>query len=154
MKNANILKAANDQALRESRMKFRALLANPSYFDNLADSSFEAVCPLKGNTFFEEIGGVDYYPQQAYLETVAYVKQPSGYTDGVCRADSLEYVRFYLSFDNGATWQDQGLFSMCAWDIAEETDSSKRLQYEVALKVDPPREFCEDDDRIRVRAIL
>ncbi len=148
-------KANLELVQRQARTQVRALLAaNPNYFGNLADSPFQAVLPLQGNTFYEEIGCVGYHPQQEYLEAVIYVKQPSGYSGGICQAGSLEYVRFYLSFNNGATWQDQGLSSVRVWDIPEGTDGSKRLEYAVSLKVDPKRKFCQADHLIRVRAIL
>ncbi len=31
---------------------------------------------------------------------------------------SQEFVRFYLSYDNGATWQDQGLTNFTVYDVA------------------------------------
>ncbi|MCA1978577.1 MAG: hypothetical protein LDL19_05005, partial [Thiobacillus sp.] len=151
----SIGKAGSELIQRQARTQFRALLAaNPNYFGNLTDSAFQPVLPLQGNTFYEEIGCVGYHPQQEYLEAVVYVKQPSGYSGGICLAGSLEYVRFYLSFDNGASWQDQGLSSVRVWDIPEGTDGRKQLEYAVSLKVDPKRRFCRAEHLIRVRAIL
>ena len=151
----SIHRVASDQVLLESRVKFRALLAaNPNYFGNLADSPFDAVLPVQGNTFYEEIGCIGYHPQQEFLEAVVYVKQPSGYSGSICQAGSLEYVRFYLSFDNGATWQDQGLTSVRVWDSPEGTEGNKRLEYAVSLKVDPNRKFCTAQHLIQARAIL
>lgn len=138
-----------------ARTQFRALLAaNPNYFGNLKDSPFNPVLPIQGNTFYEELGCVGYHPQQEYLEAVIYVKQPSGYSGGICSDGSREYVRFYLSFDNGATWQDQGLTGVRVWDIPEGTRGDKRLEYAVSLKIDPARKSCTADPLIRVRAIL
>ncbi len=148
-------KAGTELVQRQARTQFRALLAvNPNYFGNLAESPFQVVLPIQGNTFYEEIGCVGYHPQQEYLEAVVYVNQPSGYSGSVCLAGSLEYVRFYLSFDNGASWQDQGLSSVRVWDIPEGTEGKKRLEYAVSLKVDPPRKFCKFNPLIQVRAIL
>lgn len=151
----SIGKAGTELLHRQARSQFRVLLAaNPNYFGNLADTPFPSVLPIQNNTFYEEIGCVGYHPQQEYLEAVVYVKQPAGYNGSVCQAGSLEYVRFYLSFDNGATWDDQGLTSVRVWDIPEGTDGNKRLEYAVSLKVDPPRKFCKANHLIRVRAIL
>jgi hypothetical protein len=151
----SIGKAGTEMIHRQARAQFRALLAaNPNYFGNLADSPFQAALPIQGNTFYEEIGCVGYHPQQEYLEAVVYVKQPSGYAGTICQAGSLEYVRFYLSFDNGATWQDQGLASVRVWDIPEGTEGGKRLEYAASIKVDPPRKFCKANPLIRARAIL
>lgn len=148
-------KAGTELVQRQARAQFRTLLAvNPNYFGNLADNAFQPVLPIQSNTFYEEIGCVGYHPQQEFLEAVVYVKQPSGYNGTVCESGSLEYVRFYLSFDNGATWQDQGLASVRTWDIPEGTEGRKRLEYAVSLKVDPPRRFCRRNQLIRARAIL
>lgn len=148
-------KAGAELVQRQARTQFRTLLAiNPNYFGNLADNAFQPVLPIQRNTFYEEIGCVGYHPQQEFLEAVVYVKQPSGYNGSVCESGSLEYVRFYLSFDNGASWQDQGVSSVRTWDIPEGTEGRKRLEYAVSLKVDPPRKFCKGAHLIQMRAIL
>lgn len=148
-------KGANELAQREARQHFRTLLAiNPNYFGNLADKAAQPVLPIQSNTFYEEIGCVGYHPQQAFLEAVLYVKQASGYNGTVCAGGSLEYVRFYLSFDHGATWQDQGLVSVRVWDVPEGTEGDKRLEYAVSLQVAPRRKFCRRNPLIQARAIL
>jgi hypothetical protein len=63
-------------------------------------------------------------------------------------------VRFYLSFDGGATWVDQGLTSFQAYNIHEGTQGSRQLEYAVSLRVDPARKFCLFNPVIRARAIL
>lgn len=130
------------------------LLANPNYFGTLAKSAFTPVLPIAGNTFYEELGCVGYHPQQEMLEGVVYVYQPSGYGTDACGPGTPEYVRFYLSFDNGATWADQGMTSFQAYNVPEGTDGSKRLEYAVSLKVDPKRKTCTANHLILVRAIL
>jgi hypothetical protein len=63
-------------------------------------------------------------------------------------------VRFYLSLDNGATWQDQGLTSFTAFDIPGDATRAHRLEYAVTLPITPPRRFCFRQNLARVRAIL
>lgn len=145
--------------LNEGHPKARAafkslLLANPNYFGNLAESAFQPVLAIAGNTFYEELACVGYHPQQRQLEGVVYVYQPSGYGTDVCGPGTSEFVRFYLSYDGGASWQDQGLTSFQAYNIAEGTEGGKRLEYAVSLAVQPNRKFCFVDPLIRVRAIL
>lgn len=139
----------------EQRAGFKTLLlTNPNYFGNLAESPFKPVLPISGNTHYEELGCVGYHPQQQKLEGVVYIYQTAGYGTGICGQGTPEFVRFYLSFDNGATWQDQGLTSFQAYNIAEGTEGSKRLEYAVSLAVNPHRKFCFLDHLIKVRAIL
>ena len=139
----------------KERAAFKGLLlANPNYFGTLAKSPFTPVLPVAGNTFYEELGCVGYHPQQELLEGVVYVYQPSGYGGDACGPGSAEFVRFYLSFDNGATWADQGMTSFQAYDVPAGTDGSKRLEYAVSLKVNPRQKRCTGNHLILTRAIL
>jgi hypothetical protein len=141
--------------LERVRTQFRGLiLANPNYFGNLKDSPFKPVFPIQLNTFYEEIGCVGFQPQFNRLEAVVFVNQPSGYGGDICSSGTPEYVRFYLSFDNGATWQDQGLTSFIAHDIPEGTSDDRRLEYAVSMEVSPPRTFCFISNLVLARAIL
>lgn len=139
----------------KERAQFRALiLANPNYFGNIKVSPFPPVLNIQSNTFYEEIGCVGFQPQFNRLEAVVYVNQPFGYGGDICSAGTQEYVRFFISFDNGVTWQDQGLTSFTAYDIPEGTTGAKRLEYGVTLQINPPKKFCLFNNLALVRAIL
>ena len=134
------------------RTEFRSLLiGNPNYFGNLNDSSFKPVQKIVSNKTYEEIGCVGFHPQLERLHAVIYVKQTSGYGGGVCSNGTPEYVRFFLSFDNGATWEDQGLASFRAYDIPE---NKGRLEYAVTRRISPRRKFCFQNNLILCRAVL
>ena len=133
----------------KARRNFKALLlGNPNYFGTLGGP--ESVLPLKLDTSFEQIGCVGYEPQLGRLEAVVYIKRETGYGGGICSAGTPEFVRFYLSFDNGATWIDQGMSSFSAFDIP----GKKPLEYDVTLHISPPRRFCFSENLPLVRAIL
>jgi hypothetical protein len=137
------------------RSRFRALLiSNPNYFGNLKVSPFKPVLPIKANTTYEEIGCVGFQPQFNRLEAVVYVNQPSGYGGDVCSPGTPEYVRFYLSTNNGASWTDLGMASFTAYDIPAGTSGRKRLEYAVTLEIDPRKRFCFVENLALVRAIL
>lgn len=141
--------------VERERTQFRALiLANPNYFGNLKVSPFKPVLNIQSNTTYEEIGCVGFQPQFNRLDAVVYVNQPSGYGGDVCSNGTPEYVRFYLSYDNGATWQDQGLASFTAYDIPEGTEGPKRLEYAVSLLINPSKKLCSIDNLLLARAIL
>lgn len=143
------------EAHPKERASFKALLlTNPNYFGNLLETPFKPFLPISGNTHYEELACLGYHPQQERLEGVVYINQTSGYGTDVCGPGTPEYVRFYLSFDNGATWQDQGLTSFQSYNIPEGTEGGKRLEYAVSLAVDSKRKLCIFDPLIRVRAIL
>ena len=147
--------ASEKQRVPVERAKFRALLlANPNYFGNVAASPFPPVLNIQLNRTYEEIGCVGFQPQFNRLDAVIYVHQPSGYGGGVCSSGSQEYVRFYLSSDNGASWQDVGLTSFSAYDIAAGTVGARRLEYALALQINPAKRLCYIDNIYLVRAVL
>jgi len=141
----------DEQRLEPERANFRALkVGNPNYFGTLKESPFKAVKSIQLNTKYEEIKCVGFNPDSDRLEAVVYIKQPSGYLGGVCTAGSPEYVRFYLSYDGGTSWDDQGIVSFRAYDIPGD----KPLEYAVTLRIDPAKGLCSVENLPKVRAIL
>ncbi len=150
-KDKKIVPPYSEQIFERERKQFRPLLlSNPNYFGNLKTSPFKAVKSIISNTTYEELKCVGFNPQLSRLEAVVWIKQPSGYSGGICSSGSPEYVRFYLSFDNGATWLDQGLTSFTAYDIP----AVHPLEYAVTLTIDPLRRFCRFENLPLVRAVL
>lgn len=141
--------------IRRERQHFRALLlSNPNYFGNLANSPFKPVVPIKGDTTYESIGCVGFHPQSKRLDAVIFVTEPFGYGGDICTNGTQEYVRFYISYDNGASWVDQGYSSVTAYDVPQGTAGSRRLEYAVSVPCDPKRNLCVSSNTIRARAIL
>lgn len=137
------------------RKEFKSLiLKNPNYFGNFEASGITAETAFGGNTTYEDIGCVGFQPQLNRLEAVVFVNQPSGYGGDICSAGTPEYVRFYLSFDDGATWEDQGVTSFTAYNIPQGTEGRKRLEYAVAIEVAPRKRWCHVENTIQARAIL
>lgn len=142
---------AGEEGVERHRSHFRALLlSNPNFFGTVEGSPFKAELPLQKDTSYEEIGCVGYEPQLRRLEVVVYVNRPFGYGGDVCSSGTPEFVRFYLSFDDGVTWQDQGMSSFTAYDIP----GPKPLEYDITLGITPPERFCFSENLPRVRAIL
>ncbi|MFL6660178.1 MAG: hypothetical protein ACJ8GW_18985 [Massilia sp.] len=137
------------------RTKFRALvLGNPNYFGNLQNSPFPPVLNITLDKTFEQIGCVGFQPQFNRLDAVVYINQASGYGGGVCTSGTQEFVRFYLSGDNGATWQDAGVSAFSACDIPSIIAGQRPLKYVVTLQVSPAKKFCFQSNQYLVRAIL
>ena len=149
-------KALKMEAYTKERGMFKAyLLQNPNYFGNIVDSKLKPLFPIAGNTYYEELGCLGYHPQQKRLEGVVYVYQPSGYGTDICGPGTPEYVRFYLSFDNGATWQDQGMTSFQAYNISRGHRGWQAAGISpFPCRSIPKRKFCWTDPLIQVRAIL
>jgi len=143
--------APNRDEIHLARGRFRQLLlSNPNYFGTLTDVVLKPQLPLQKDTFYEEIGCIGYEPQLKRLEAVVYVRQETGYGGNVCSSGSPEYVRFYLSFDGGATWQDQGMGSFTTYDIP----GKKPLEYDVTVHVEQRGAWCFFEELPIARAIL
>ena len=126
---------------------FRALLTgNPNYFGNVANSSLQPIVPKQGDTTFEEIGCVGFHPQAHRLDAVVFVKQPFGYSGDICSNGSQECVRFYLSFDNGTTWIDQGASSFTVYDVPQNAELH-RLEYATGRSLFAAREVLSVQQR-------
>jgi hypothetical protein len=148
VKGSNALAAIPPE---QARGNFRAfLLANPNFFGNLPDSEFQPVLSIQGNTAYESLGCVGFNPRFEQLRATIQIKLDSGYDGGICTAGSYEYVRFYLSYDGGTTWLDQGLTSVNVFDVP----GPKPLEYAVTLGIAPKEDFCFVQNLPLVRAIL
>jgi len=106
--------------------------------------------PPQGDTVFEQLVCIGYRPQLKRLDGVVQIKQSVGYSGGICTAGSQEYVRFFASTDNGATWTDLGLTSFTAWDVP----GPKPLDFEVSIPVDLAAKCCKDANLVLIRGIL
>jgi hypothetical protein len=106
--------------------------------------------PPQGDTTFEQLVCIGYRPQLKRLDGVAQIKQSFGYSGGICTAGSQEYVRFFASTDNGATWTDLGLTSFTIWDVP----GPKPLDFDVSIPVDLAATCCQDPNLVLIRGIL
>jgi hypothetical protein len=133
------------------RQHFRALLlANPNYFGNLENSTFQPVKPLKGNTSYEQLVCLGLDSPFDRLEAVLEVKRPFGYGGTICTNGTREYVRFYVDRFGNGVWHDVGIGSVVVHDIP----GPKPLCYAVKLDFDPFMRFCTTENIVKVRAIL
>lgn len=150
-----------DDARRlELRRRVHVLIAqNPNYFGNLPDLGIAPEVEIVGDTIYEQASCLAYNPDVEVLEATVQVKRSSGYGGDLCSPGSTEWVRFYLSYDNGATWQDIGLGSFKAHDIPDSRDCAgevtKPLSYTVAHPLpEPIHQSCLRPVLPLVRAIL
>ncbi len=135
----------------EAGQRLRALLlANPKYFGNISPTSFHAVLKIQEDTTYECLSRVAYDAQLEQLRATIDIKQAVGYS-GVGRINgSEEFVRFYVSYDGGATWLDQGMRSANVSDAI----FPRPLAYEVILQLGSAAQTGLPKQQPRVRAIL
>jgi hypothetical protein len=142
------------QKFLKLRTGFRHLALQMGDFDKMRGGPLADIAADGANSFYEEIGSVGYQPQTERLEAVIYVNQPSGYGGGLCGNGTLEYVRFFVSANNGATWDDLGVSAVQVWDVPEGTEGRRRLEYAVTRPHIFERWICKRPRILKVRAIL
>lgn len=145
------------ERLQRERIQFKQLLAiNPNYFGNLEESPFSPVLEMVGNTAYEELTCLGYNPSLQLLEATIQIKLPFGFSGDLCSGGSTEYVRFYIDYGSG--WQDVGLASVNAHDIANINDCAgdpdKPLTYVLTHPLDPETDYCGNPVLPNVRGIL
>jgi hypothetical protein len=128
----------------------KLLLNHANYFDNLTENSFRIVLNLNADTNYESLGCVRYIPLLDRVYASINIKREAGYSFRVGPQSSREYVRFYLSFDRGTTWQDKG---NCAVNVVDEPSERART-YLVTSKVGLLESLTGKEEVVLVRAIL
>lgn len=148
-----------EESLRHRKELSTLLASNPNYFGNLEGASFAQKLEVIQDTVFEEVTCVGFNPDTDVLEATVQVKLATGYGGDLCSDGSTEWIRFYLSYDEGTTWEDVGLGSFDAHDVPSSLDcrkdETKPLVYTVAFPLnDAERKRCSSPVLPLVRAIL
>ena len=151
--------AAASSTIERERTHFKLLLAqNPNYFGTLEESTFKPVKKIAQNVGYEQITCVGYHAGRTQLEATVQIKRPTGYGGDLCKAGTIEYVRFYLDYGDGVGWRDQGIVGFNVHDIPNANDCAraptKPLAYVASLKIEPRQKVCRVPVLPKVRAIL
>lgn len=160
MTNAEREAAPGDHSrAQRERVRFHSLLAaNPNYFGTIKEFWLPPQLEKAGDTTYEGLSCVSYSPERRRLEATVQVKLPYGYNGDLCSTGSFEHVRFYLSYDDGASWTDCGVSSIHVHDIParESCDASlwHPISYVCGVDVTPRRNWCAFPVLPRLRAIL
>jgi hypothetical protein len=134
-----------------ARRNLRALLAaNPDHFGKLSASSFKAILKIENDTTYESLAGLSYILRAERLRAIIRINQQTGYSTGNSDRGSTEYVRFYLSYDGGTGWLDQG---MRAFSVFDSPDPNPH-DHGVTLRIRPKESLFSEYALPRVRAIL
>ena len=135
----------------EAGQRLRALLlANPKYFGNIPPTSFNAVLKIQEDTTYECLSHVAYDSRLDQIHATVDIKQTVGYSGAARNNGSEEFVRFYLSYDGGAKWLDQGMRSVNVSDGIVP----RPLAYEVILQIVSAGRNDSTLPRPKIRAIL
>ncbi len=146
------------------KMVSGATLPDPGFISsNLAEwkamkldwaGALEVLDNTAANTSYEELYCVGLDPNRDWLEAVFTVKKPAGYSGGLCKPGSKEYVAFWADWDDTCNWSYLGTVEVNVHDIPSiPTDG---LSYTAFLPVDLDaiRQHCSKPKIGRVRAVL
>jgi hypothetical protein len=128
----------------------KILLANPNYFGSLPENSLKVVLNIDSDIRYESLGSVSYIPmlRQAYVSIKLH--QDRGYSFLVGEPASREYVRLYLSYDQGETWSDHGLTSV---NVCDEPGAKPRIHL-VTRNIDLTENAENTNEAPLIRATL
>ncbi|MEM7108066.1 MAG: hypothetical protein AAF519_07555 [Bacteroidota bacterium] len=160
MKNVSKKESSAPIAIQSERLNFKSMLAkNLNYFGNVPDCDLQPVVQLVGNTSYEGLDCIGYNPDTENMEATFSIKRSSGYGGNLCGNGSFEYVRFYLDFNDGAGFIDQGVTRVNVHDIPDAKDCENQsifpLNYVATLKKKTSKfSFCSAPILPTLRAIL
>jgi hypothetical protein len=124
--------------------------------DSLIDELFIPL-PIdtsKANVDYEELEclGLDYNTES--LVATIKIKKKGGYSGDLCDRGSLEYISFWIDWDDKCHWQYLNTMQLRVHDITEmKTD---HLCYSISLPLNAAqyRKLCSNPNVIRARAVL
>ena len=132
---------------RRRTLALTAVASSKLPFDLLGIPGIKEV---DGNTTFEQLTCVGLTPSMDQLTAVVRIKANTGYSGPLCAAGSLEHVRFYVSYDDGATWADAGADAFPVHD----TPGPRPLDHAVNVVTPLRHTLCWFTNQPLVRAIL
>jgi hypothetical protein len=141
----------------ESNIELLELSKNRQLF--LLNPFTDFIKPKTNITNWEQVTCAGYNPYYQRLEAVVSVKKPNGYNGTLCSNGSLEYVRFFVDFKDGAGFQDMGYTNFKVADISDVPPGPQHpLSYLAFLFIDDKkhRKFLDCDHAVipTLRAIL
>ena len=149
--------ASAARAVTSARTNYKLhLMESPNYFGSISKLDVaklpKVFAKMLSNKSYEELTCVGFNPDTNELNAVVVVKKKTGYSGGPCTDGSKEFVRFYLDYDGGGTWIDEGAVNFDAHDLP----FGESLCYDVKIRIDPDKQSCCDDPAVlpKVRAIL
>ncbi len=109
---------------------------------------------LGGNTQYEELHCVGLSPDLSAVVGVVRIKEPSGYSGGLCSTGSVEYVAFWADWDDNGSYDSY--LGTATVTVHDEPVPADGLSYAVYLPVDlaAQQRPCDADHTAKIRGVL
>jgi hypothetical protein len=153
-------KTGKELAIQPERANFLSMLAmSPNYFGNNPGSNIKPTFELVKQNPYEELTCVGYNPDTGKMDATFIIKRSNGYSGSLCHNGSIEYVRFYIDFNDGAGFIDQGVTGVNVHNIPARNDCAGKPIFPIAYAASLPKKtfkfsLCSTPAMPRLRAIL
>ncbi|WP_299443855.1 hypothetical protein [uncultured Aquimarina sp.] len=153
------METLNEKQLLTARKEFNKFLAVDG--KNLGKLNLKTpISFFKGkmNTEFESLACIGYNPEFKELTATVRIKKATGYSGSLCTNGSNEYVRFYVDYQDGNGWNDEGYVALNVHNIPTKKDcnekNQKPIDYVVRLSINPKTPLCTQPNLPKVKAVL
>lgn len=107
----------------------------------------------KANVDYEELEcvGLDYNIES--LVATIIIKKKFGYSGDLCKPGSIEYLSFWIDWNDKCSWQYLNTVELKVYDIEMKGD---HLCYSVSLPLDSTyyKKICKNPNIVRIRSVL
>ncbi len=106
------------------------------------------------NTSYEELYCVGLNPNRDWLEATFTIKKSAGYSGGLCKSGSKEYVAFWADWDNTCNWTYLDTVEVNTHDIPGIPADGLSYTAFLPVDLDEVRRHCSKPKIGRIRAVL
>ena len=106
------------------------------------------------DTSYEELYCVGLDPNRDWLEAVFTIKRPAGYSGGLCKPGSKEYVAFWADWDDACEWIYLDTVEVNVHDILSIPADGLSYTAFLPVNLDKIRQQCLKPKIARIRAVL
>lgn len=118
------------------------------------EGSLDILDKTSADTAYEELYCVGLDPNRDWLEAVFTIKRAAGYSSGLCKPGSKEYVAFWVDWNDTCEWTYLDTVIVNVHDIPSIPPDGLSYTAYLPVNLDTLREHCSHPKIGRVRAVL
>ncbi|MBU1710145.1 MAG: peptidoglycan-binding protein [Proteobacteria bacterium] len=103
---------------------------------------------------YEELHCIGLDPNRDWLEATFTIKKSAGYSSGLCKPGSMEYVAFWADWDNTCSWTYLGTAEVNVHDLPDIPTAGLNYTAFLPVDLDKIRQHCSEPKIGRIRAVL
>ena len=103
---------------------------------------------------YEELDCIGLDPNRDWLEATFRIKKSAGYSGGLCKAGSREYIAFWADWDDSCNWTYLDTVEVNTHDILDIPADGLSYTAFLPVDLDAIRRHCSEPKIGRIRAVL